>query len=151
MARRKKAGFVSNRRCGWGMDLYRNRREGWIGGVCAGLGDHWGVPNWMVRLAAVALLIFTGTLAFWGYILGIVLLASRPDERACGDCESVEMEYDESIHRYRPKKAFRYAAAPTERLRAARERLDGALDRVTVMERYVTSRRYELNQKFSKL
>jgi hypothetical protein len=33
----------------------------------------------------------------------------------------------------------------------ARERLDGALDRVTVMERYVTSRRYELNQKFSKL
>ena len=29
--------FSESRRRGWGMGLYRNRSEGWIGGVCAGL------------------------------------------------------------------------------------------------------------------
>ena len=151
MVNRQKVGFRTNRRCGWGMNLYRNRSEGWIAGVCAGLGDHWHVPYWMVRLAAVALLIFTGSLAFWAYILGIALLGSRSESSRYADCAEVAMEYDESVHRYRPRKAFRYAPAPTERLRVAKERLDGALDRVTSMERYVTSRRYELNQKFSEL
>ena len=79
--------FGESRRRGWGMGLYRNRSEGWIGGVCAGLAAHWDVPNWVVRLAAVALLMFTGSLAFWLYVIawvGIAPKASRwselPDE-----------------------------------------------------------------------
>ena len=68
MRREKRESLGSRRKSGWGMDLYRNRSEGWIGGVCSGLADHWGVATWMVRLAAIALLIFTGSLAFWGYI-----------------------------------------------------------------------------------
>lgn len=147
--RRNKPGFGDQRRNGWGMGLYRNRTEGWIAGVCAGLADHWNVPNWMVRLATVALFIFTGSLAFWGYIIAIFLLASRRD--ACYDEDEVTMEYDERVQTYRPKQAFRYSSAPTERLRRAQERLDNALGRVEIMERYVTSRRYDLNQKFSRL
>lgn len=147
--RRKKPGFGAQRRSGWGIGLYRNRSEGWIAGVCAGLADHWNVPNWMVRLATVALFIFTGSLAFWGYILAIFLLGSRRDaEPFEGD---VEMEYDERMRTYRPKQAFRYSTAPTDRLRRAQERLDGALGRVEIMERYVTSRRYQLDEKFSRL
>lgn len=148
--RRGKNGFGTKRRCGWGMELYRNRSESWIAGVCAGLGDHWGVPYWMVRLAAVALFLFTGSLAFWGYLLGIVMLGSRSQ---CRDepCPDVDMEYDEGVRRYRPKKAFRYTAAPTERLRQAQSRLDAALQRVNNMESYVTSRRYDLDRKFAKL
>jgi len=46
---------------------------------------------------------------------------------------------------------FKYSDAPTQRLRKARERLDRALARVESMERYVTSRRYDLNREFSKL
>jgi phage shock protein C len=130
------------------MGLYRNRQEGWIAGVCAGLADYWNVPNWMVRLATFALFIFTGSLAFWAYVAGIVLLASRRD---AVDDDGVAMEYDESEQRYRPKKAFRYSDAPSDRLRRAQERLDAALGKVEAMERYVTSRRYDLNQKFSKL
>ena len=45
--------FGESRRRGWGMGLYRNRSEGWISGVCRGCA-HWDVPNWVVRLAAVA-------------------------------------------------------------------------------------------------
>jgi phage shock protein C len=102
----------------------------------------------MVRLATVALFLFTGSLAFWGYIAGIVLLSARREASAEG---AVSMEYDEWEQRYRPRKAFHYTSAPTERLQRARERLDAALNKVESMERYVTSRRYDLNQKFSQL
>lgn len=148
--RRDKRG--SRRQRGWGMDLYRNRAKGWIAGVCAGLADHWGVATWMVRLGVIALLIFTGTLAFWGYVIGWVLMAPRPNrwDESEGDAE-VEVEYDEDLGTYRKRTVFHYSDAPTERLRKASARMDQALSRVEAMERYVTSRRYDLNREFSKL
>jgi phage shock protein C len=156
MRKDKREGFGSRRRRGWGMGLYRNRSQGWIGGVCSGLADHWDLPYWMTRLAAVALLIFTGSLAFWAYVAAWVMLAPRPTrwdaEQPVGrNSEEVEMEYDENLRQYRPRTVFRYSDAPTERVRKAKERLDGALRRVEAMERYVTSRQYDLNREFSKL
>ena len=144
--------FGAKRRRGWGMDLYRNRSEGWIGGVCSGLADHWGVATWMVRLAAIALLLLTGSLAFWGYVVAWVVLSPRPSrwEGEAAEVE-VEMEYDEDRQTYRKRTVFHYPDAPTDRLRKARRRLDEALGRVESMERYVTSRRYDLNREFSRL
>lgn len=156
MRRDSRESFGSRRRRGWGMGLFRNRSEGWIGGVCAGLGDHWDVPYWMVRLGAVALLIFTGSLAFWAYVIAWVMLSPRPgrwdggEGRDAGPVD-VEMEYDEDRHQYRPRQVFRYSDAPAERVRKARERLDAAMHRVERMERYVTSRQYDLNREFSRL
>mgnify|MGYP006075688097 CR=1 FL=1 len=152
----KREGFVSRRRRGWGMGLYRNRSQGWIGGVCSGLADHWGLPFWMTRLAAVALLIFTGSLAFWSYVAAWMLLAPQPTRWDAAEIkgrhdEDVEMEYDENVRQYRPRAVFRYSDAPAERVRKAKERLDGALRRVEAMERYVTSRQYDLNREFAKL
>lgn len=153
---RKEEGLKSRRSRGWGMGLYRNRSEGWIGGVCAGLADHWQVPNWMVRLGATALLIFTGSLAFWAYIVAWFMLSPRPTRWAsegeiAEESVEVEMEYDEDIHQYRRKTVFRYSDAPAERVRKARERLEAAMRKVEAMERYVTSRQYDLNREFSKL
>ena len=152
MRKDKRDSFGRRRKRGWGMDLYRNRSEGFIGGVCAGLADHWGVATWMVRLAAIALLLFTGSLAFWGYIVAWIVLSPRPTrwEDGASDVE-VEMEYDEDRHTYRKKTVFHYPDSPTDRVRKAQQRLDEALGRVQSMERYVTSRRYDLNREFSKL
>jgi phage shock protein C len=61
------------------------------------------------------------------------------------------MEYDERHHTYGPCKMFRYSESPSVRLQKARERLDAALHRVEDMESYVTSRKYKLNDEFSKL
>ena len=110
--------FGESRRRGWGMGLYRNRSEGWIGGVCAGLAAHWDVPNWVVRLAAVALLMFTGSLAFWLYVIAWVAIApkaSRWSELPEEEVE-IEMEYDEDRHAFRRKTVFRYTDAPAERV-----------------------------------
>ena len=145
--------FRESRRRGWGMGLYRNRSEGWIGGVCAGLAVHCDLPNWFVRLAAVALLMFTGALAFWLYVIAWVAIApkaSRWSELSREGVE-IEMEYDEDRHTYRRKTVLRYTDAPAMRIRKARERVAKAASRIEAMERYVTSRQYDLNRESSKL
>lgn len=152
--------FQARRSAGWGLNLYRNTREGIIGGVAAGLADHWDVAPWLVRLLWVGGFLFTGTLAFWAYLGAWLLLARRPlrtgaDGRPSDELEysavEVEMEYDERHHDYRPRKVFRYSENSSVRLRRARERLDAALRRVESMESYVTSRQYDLNKEFSRL
>ena len=154
MTDRDRRSFSESRRRGWGMGLYRSPSEGWIGGVCAGLAEHWDVPNWVIRLAALALLMFTGTLAFWLYVLAwfaIVPKASRWSAESVGERLEVEMEYDEDRHTYRRKTVFRYTDAPSERVRKAKERVAAAASRVEAIERYVTSRQYDLNREFAKL
>ena len=145
---------------GWGMNLYRNTREGKIAGVAAGLADHWDIAPWVVRLMWIAAFLFTGTLALWVYLAAWIVMAARPtrygkDNEYFGEPEyeevEVEMEYDERHHDYRPRKVFRYSDSSSVRLQRAKERLDAALQRVEDMESYVTSRQYDLNKEFSKL
>jgi phage shock protein C len=152
--------FHARRRGGWGLNLYRNTRDGKIGGVAAGLADYWDIAPWVVRLMWVGAFLFTGTLALWVYLGAWLLMARRPstidaDGRPSGELEyeaiEVDMEYDERHHDYRPRKVFRYSDSGSVRLRRARERLDVALRRVENMESYVTSRQYELNKEFSRL
>ena len=146
--------FDDSRRRGWGMGLYRNRSEGWIGGVCAGLAAHLGVPNWVVRLAAVALLMFKGSLAFWLYVIawvGIAPKASRWSDLPEEEEVQIEMEYDDDRNTYRRKTGSRCTDAPAERVRKAKERVAKAASRIEAMERYVTSRPYDLNREFSKV
>ena len=152
--------FRSRRQAGWGMNLYRNTREGKIAGVAAGLADHWDIAPWVVRLMWIAAFLFTGTLALWAYLSAWILLAPRPARhREDGayyfepeyEDPEVEMEYDERYHDYRPRKVFRYSDSSSVRLQRTRDRLDAAVRRVEDMESYVTSRRYNLNKEFSKL
>ena len=152
--------FSAQRSTGWGFNLYRNTREGRIGGVAAGLADYWDVAPWVVRLMWFGLFLFTGTLALWLYVAAWIMLAPRPRRRSedgeyTEDLEyddiEVEMEYDERRHHYRPRKVFRYSEGGAVRLDRARQRLDAALRRVEDMESYVTSRRYTLNKEFSRL
>jgi phage shock protein C len=75
------AGFRARRSHGWGIGLYRNRRDGRIFGVAAGLADYWDVADWVVRLMFIGAFIFTGMLAVWAYLAGCVLLSPRPDQR----------------------------------------------------------------------
>jgi phage shock protein C len=155
---RKHREYKTRRANGWGIGLYRNTRDGKVAGVCAGIADHWEVEHWVVRLLAVVLFLFTGSLAFWAYLAGWIMIAPRRRDsdftRWEEDSEpepEVEMEYDERHHDYRPRKMFRYGESTSVRLQRARERMDIALRRVEDMESYVTSRQYNLNNEFSKL
>ena len=140
-------GFWARRRQGFGMNLYRNKRDGWIGGVCAGLADHFNIEPWVVRLVVFGSFFFFNMLTVWAYLGACIVMAPRPK----GPVEQ-EYQYDEDLHADRPRNMFRYRSAPPgERLKRARQRLDETLGRVENMERYVTSRRYELDKEFSKI
>jgi phage shock protein PspC (stress-responsive transcriptional regulator) len=57
--------------------LYRSGSDKMIGGVCAGLGDYFGIDPSVVRLAAV-LLLFLGGLSLWVYIIMWIVLPRSP-------------------------------------------------------------------------
>ena len=71
----------SRKRTGWGMNLYRNTREGKVAGVCAGLADHWDIAHWVIRLMFIGACLFTGMLAIWVYIGAWCLMAPRSSRR----------------------------------------------------------------------
>lgn len=144
---RKYRNYMEERRNGYGNNLYRNTRDGKIGGVCAGLADHFGISHWVMRIIFIAALMFTSGAAFWIYVLCWVVLAPAHSR----DEVEESYEYDENQHCYRRKNVFRYQAPTGERLKNARERLDQINRRVTAMEEYVTSRKFKLDQEFAKL
>ncbi|MEM1143535.1 MAG: PspC domain-containing protein [Pseudomonadota bacterium] len=77
--------FTERKRHGWGMGLYRNRRDGKICGVAAGIADYWDVANWVVRLMFIGMFLFTGSLALWAYVAGYFLLSPRPADRSSSE------------------------------------------------------------------
>lgn len=138
--------YADQRRNGFGVNLYRNTRDGKIGGVCAGLADHFGISHWVMRILAISALWFTGGVAFWLYVVAWIALSSERPEQV-----EESMEYDEQAQCYRRKNVLRYPAPSGERIKRARERMDSINARVSAMEEYVTSRKYKLDQEFSKL
>jgi len=138
--------YMHTRRHGFGMNLYRNTKAKKIGGVCAGLADHFEIDHNIMRIAFVAALLFTGVLAFWAYIIAWIVLVPKSEDQA-----EDNFEYDERERRYRKKKMFRYQESTSIRVQRARQRLDKIAQRVQGMEHYVTSRKYNLNKQFADL
>lgn len=56
--------------------LYRSR-HGKIAGVCQGLADYFNVDVTVVRLVALLAVLF-GTLGFWAYIIGWIVMPLEP-------------------------------------------------------------------------
>jgi len=143
MKKHRKYSFHSRKQQGWGLNLYRNKDEGYIAGVCSGLAEHFDVDNWIVRLIFIAGLIFLNNLALFAYVAAWILLAER-DENS-----ETTYEYDEVRHRSAPKKMFKYSDDSSIRLKRASDRLKKAVSRVENMERYVTSRKFKLDKEFA--
>src|SRR4051794_14497191 len=57
--------------------LYRSRDDRMIGGVCGGLGRHFGIDPVIVRIAAVVLLLFGGASAL-AYLAFLLLVPEEP-------------------------------------------------------------------------
>lgn len=144
--RDKNRRYYRRRRSGWGNNLYRNTEEKVIAGVCAGLGDHFEIAHWVMRVIFIGVFLFTGPVTILAYIICWILLAPRRQEYY-----EEYVEYDEEHRRYRPKNIFRYGDDVSTRLARANERLQDTLRRVETMEAYVTSKRYDFDKEFSRI
>lgn len=118
--------------------LYRDRENGMLFGVCAGLADYFGFDVKLTRiLVAIGGLLFFPTIIVIYVILGL-LLDTAPDERRkpAGD--------DYELRR-------RVRAEPHATLRSVRHRFRDLDRRLQRLERYVTSRKYNLERELDGL
>lgn len=119
--------------------LYQDRQNKFLFGVCAGIADYFGFDVTITRVIALGSLILFMPPTLIAYILLAVLLPKKPlaepryaDERAASLQRSVR-------------------ASPHSTLDAARHRFRELENRLQRLEKYVTSKRFELDREFEAL
>lgn len=58
--------------------FYRDSERGVILGVCAGIAEHFGLPVWLARIAALVLAWFFPVPVIIAYIVAALLMPERP-------------------------------------------------------------------------
>ena len=83
----------------------------------------------------------------WVQKRAIQKYGARPND----DSTAPPYRYDEDMRQNRPINMFRYPLSPTDRLRTAQARMAKIVERTEQIERYVTSKRFDLDSEFSKM
>ena len=143
-----------NRRRG---NLYRDKRNKKICGVCAGTAEYFAVKTWQVRLVAVMGLIFIPSVAISVYFITYFLMDDKPYYRQVTDRFN-EME-DDDEREPRPVKKRRKPrredgppqVSNKEAMRTAKEKFSDIEDRLRGMETHVTSSTFELQRELKKI
>jgi len=117
--------------------LYRNRRRGWIAGVCAGLADYFGISVVPVRIATAIgfMMFFVPTL--FAYALAALMLRTAPENL-------FESSDEERFWRDMRKE-------PKDTVFDLNRRFADSEKRLRAMEAHVTSSEFELRRKFRDL
>ena len=158
-------GGHSHRKNGWrwkkGRDrgnLYRDKENAKVCGVCAGMGDYFDVPAWQIRLYAILGLIFLPSVIVPAYFITYFMLDDKPYYRRVTD-RFEEYEDDEMTDepvREEPRKRTRenkvdVARSNRESMRVAREKFGDIENRLRAMESHVTSSSFELQRELRKI
>ncbi len=120
--------------------LYRDRENGIVAGVCAGIADYFGFDVTITRIiVAIGLFIFLPTTVV-AYIVLALLLPTKP----LGESARVRDDASETLQR-----SVRSAPHSTlDNIRHRFREIDGRLQR---MEKYLTSKRFKLDREFESL
>ncbi|QDF66682.1 envelope stress response membrane protein PspC [Shewanella sp. SNU WT4] len=123
--------------------LYRNRAQGKIAGVCAGLADYFNFETWLVRVVVVSIFLLGGSgVVFILYIALWVILDETPKT------QNMDAYHKESGLK---KKAWQ-AGEPAKQALADLNGRFRAIDiRLQNIERHVTSDQYDLKRQINNL
>ena len=124
----------------------RNKIDGRIGGVCAGIADYTGIDTILVRILAVIGLFMTGGAMFWAYLAFWIFVPK--DHRA-----PYRREYREAE---RAEKEVRRAtqaddARRTTSFRDVKSKFRSLEARLAGLERAITSSEWQLRRDFKDL
>lgn len=117
--------------------LYRNRRKGVVGGVCAGLADYFEVDRTLVRILFVVALFMTLQVALIAYVVAYFALDNDPNT-LMDDDGRLRSRFDSSFER-------------KSVLNSVQDRFGKVEDRLRKLEAYVTSRRFKLQDEIDRL
>jgi len=123
--------------------LTRNKVDGKLGGVCAGIGDYLGWDHTMVRIITILLTIFTG-MTFIPYIILWVLMPK--DTRA-----PYIREYREQREAKGNIDAKAGTAGSTTTYNDVRSKFRSLEVRLQDLEKSITSKEWKLNRDFRDL
>ncbi|MBC6403886.1 MAG: PspC domain-containing protein [Hyphomonadaceae bacterium] len=125
----------------------RNRIDGVVGGVCAGLGDYFGIDPIIIRVITVASIFFSSGFTLLLYILLWVFVPS--DKRAPYRRERREALRARRRNRHRdeePARSFR-----TTTFRDVKSKYRSLETRLQDLERSITSSEWKLRRQFRDL
>ncbi|HET6656217.1 MAG TPA: envelope stress response membrane protein PspC [Gammaproteobacteria bacterium] len=117
--------------------FYRDRRNGKLMGVCAGLADYFGWNVTFIRILAIVAFCWFNVITLFVYLLLGFLLPTKPERLYDWDTDD---EYWRSVRR-----------SASETFRDVRHRFREMDVRLQRMEGYVTSRQYNLDKQFRDL
>ena len=117
--------------------LYRNRQDGVMLGVCAGIADYFGVQRWVVRVLWVGGLLMFPPPTIIGYFILAIFLPKAPEHLY----ENKDEEHFWRDVRVDPARKF---SELRHRFRELEHRLRG-------MEAYVTSEAYRVHREINDL
>lgn len=124
-----------------GRRLYRDTDRAVVGGVCAGLASYLGFNLKVTRFLAIVAFFCAMPIAVIGYAAAVCMIPAAPTTG-----------HDETAADERRKEALREEirrARPT--VSEVRKRYEAMDERLAKIEKYVTSSRYELDEKLRKL
>ena len=125
--------------------LRRNKIDGVIGGVCAGIGDYVGMDPVIIRIIFILLLIFTGLPII---VYPILWLCIPSDKRAPYIREYREARKARKTRRERKVEA---PIARTASFRDVKSKFRSLEERLQDLERSVTSKEWRLRREFRDL
>ena len=123
----------------------RNKIDGVMGGVCAGIGDYFNIDPVLVRIAAVAALFFMGPIAFFTYI-GFWIFAPA-DKRAPYRREYRQARRAKRRHQANPSAPLQQ----TTSFRDVKGKFRSLETRLQDLEKSITSSEWQLRRDFRDL
>ena len=120
--------------------LRRDRENGKIFGICAGIANFYGIEAWLVRCIAITCLIFLPSVTIIAYLGAAIVMDGKPRRtlrRPSGPADDPE--------------ATSGTPTPRDRLYGVGETFDELETRLRRMESHVTSGQYELQRELAKL
>jgi phage shock protein C len=158
-------------------ELYRIKREGKMGGVCAGIADYFGIESWLVRILTVtAFLLLAGPFVIVAYVALWFILDEKPTssakfssnthshkgfvntEQASGKVQSEYMGKGfvnnpaDGYHKIEVKsRIWQAGVPPRQAFMDIKQQYASVETKLRMLESYVTSKEFTLNREISRL
>lgn len=121
--------------------LYRDSKNGKLGGVCAGLAEYFGTEIWVIRLLVISAFLFSaGFFVALAYIAAYFILDDMPAQR----------EWQQNIYKAHNVKMKSWQAGDSAQqiLKNVSRELDNTENNIEQMEAYVTSFTFQMDREF---
>lgn len=121
--------------------LYRDKKNGKIAGVCAGIANYFNIETWLIRIIAVTAVVFGQGFVVVIYIAAWMILDEKPVSATNGDHDPIELK----------TKVWQAGEPPRRALREVSTDFSELEQRLQQMERYVTSNAYKIDRELNQL